>query len=580
MGYGTKTLCFVIVAAALAAMAVFLRPGASVDAIHDDQGQSFFPRLTNVADAAEIEVRTMDRLTGAIKVLEMRRRDGKLLITSHEDYPADMWTSLDRLPQFISLKREVVVTDAPNQHANYGVLDPTDPKARGREGTGRRYTFLDAGGLKLADVIIGKEVPNRPGFCYARVPDVDRVYETAIDLKMSYPVGQNNWLDSDFADWIDIDPMKFSEQQITSIRLNRYDVEERQQVQEIAPGFTVRGGEEITLVGREVVVLDRNPEKSTWSLRDMDTANEELLSDVAAEIARSIDTLTIEGATRKPEILTELEAAGKLAAPIPADKLNLPRGGRVIPLPTPKRTVTGFILDPNSGTVFSNLGEVIMELNSGLRYVIRIGELSHTFGQGEGDASTPATTTTSAGQVLRYVMLEVDYDDALMPEPTVPVRPQILIDDDERKKAEATPKPEGASPPSPDGSTPPKPEGDTPNDQETPDPAIPVQPATDAPAAPTDGVVAPPVVDPAAEEAKRAHEEAVRKASNDYSQAMSKYTSERESWEKKKKENSQRMQELRARYKDWIFLMSEDLMSKLQTSRADLVKPKATNQGG
>lgn len=599
-----KTSIFVLTAAVLVVLAIWLKPGGVSDALYDDQGAEFFPNFKDIASVRELEIRTMDRLTGTIRVLEMQRGDKGWLISSHNDYPADMLRSTERLASFIGRTKEVVAGDTPGQHAGFGVLDPQDSKSAGKEGVGRRYTFKGAGQVLLADFIVGKPVPKREGYCYVRVPGRDRVYETAMDLKLTYG-GANNWLDTDFTDWVDIDPLKFSEQQILKITLNRYDIQEQRQM------FS----ESVNIVGREVIEVLKQmkgePAKPFWTLADLDPATEEPDQDALLAIARAIDTFTVEGATRKPDDLKSWIEDKKVPfLPVKATEVAAIKGGgnqpgqRLVWVPSFNGSMTGFLMEEAGPRLLSNLGEIIMDLDSGLRYVLRIGELSSVLGgegaaDGEAEAGAAAGGVATSGKINRYVMVDVDWDDSLMPEPMPPVKPQILVEEEERKAREeearkakeeadrkareaAVPEEKPADPADPakpaDPVDPAKPAE---SDQETPAPApeTPPAPAPETPTGTNDDAAAKAAAEAerlAADAAKAAREEDIRKATNDYSQALSKYTSSRDDWNRKKTENTKRMGELKDRYRDWIFLFPEELVAKTLKPRSELVKKKGS----
>ncbi len=565
MGQTGTTLAFIAVAVLLCLAAVTLRPGTAQDTDFSDQGELFYPGFTDMTECRELEIRMADRTTGAVRNLELRFADeGGWRATTHEDFPADMFTSIQRLSAFVGLTKSVVVSDESTSHRLYGVVDPSAQRGAPPADVGRHYTFKDRNRRIIAEYIIGKPVvrDGATGFVYARVPGHDRVYETQLDLTMTYPPGTNNWLDADLTDWIDIDPMKFSQQQIMRIRLNRYDVEE-QPVFPGAPSF----GERISVINREVVDLEFDKDSRKWQVAGTNPETEHVDQEVAKAIAHAIDTLTVEGATRKHPTMQEWMDKGEVAPVVAASELPAPKstgnqpGQRIYWATGGNGLNTGFLLEEHSKRIFSNLGEVIMELDSGLRYTLRIGEVTVSTESKPGETDEEAVSAEA--RALRYVVLEVDWDDALMPEPVAPVKPAILIEEEEREAREkAAQEAQPAEPESnPEGSTP-----EQPSDQEAP--IGPVAPDTPA-AEPTETNVDAPVPDPE-------REERIRVARNEYSQAESKYKRDREKWLRDVENNKKRMTELQDRYRDWVFLFPESLMADVQKSRADIVKPKPT----
>ena len=68
-----------------------------------------------------------------------------------------------------------MVSDSPNDHETYGVVDPDAGKMEaGASGVGKRVTLEDKSGNELAQFIIGKKDPDRPELHFVRVPGQDR----------------------------------------------------------------------------------------------------------------------------------------------------------------------------------------------------------------------------------------------------------------------------------------------------------------------------------------------------------------------------------------------------------------------
>src|SRR5690606_19727979 len=75
----------------------------------------------------------------------------------------------------------------------------------------------DSEGDVLADFVIGKEVPDKDGFRYMRVPGQRRVYavETSADVSAR------------FQDWIETDLLKIDPTSLRRIAVNSYSINER-----------------------------------------------------------------------------------------------------------------------------------------------------------------------------------------------------------------------------------------------------------------------------------------------------------------------------------------------------------------
>jgi hypothetical protein len=113
------------------------------------------------------------------------------------------------------LKKDTVVSDAPQDQAKYGVVDPLDEKAGGLTGRGKRVTLRDANGAIVADFILGKSVPGRAGYRYVRVPGQKRTYAVKTDADPS----------AHFADWVNAGLLRIASAAIRKVTINRYNID-------------------------------------------------------------------------------------------------------------------------------------------------------------------------------------------------------------------------------------------------------------------------------------------------------------------------------------------------------------------
>src|SRR4051812_40528776 len=195
-----KTLAFVATALLLTGMASFRLPGrGGADGFFNDQGEKFFPRFDDSLAATALEVVGYDPQTASATAFKVMQKDGRWVIPSHSDYPAD---AKDRLVKtatgVIDLTKDTIRSDRPEDHKIFGVLDPKDPKATAVEGLGKRVTLYNKSGEVLADFIIGKEVPGHPNQRYVRVPGKTRTYGVNVNVDLS----------TRFSDWIETNLLK------------------------------------------------------------------------------------------------------------------------------------------------------------------------------------------------------------------------------------------------------------------------------------------------------------------------------------------------------------------------------------
>ena len=84
-------------------------------------------------------------------------KDGKWVIPSHYDYPAD---AKDRLAKtaagVMDLTKDTIRSDRAEDQEAMGVIDPLDTKVSALKGRGKRVTLRDTSEKVLADFIIGE----------------------------------------------------------------------------------------------------------------------------------------------------------------------------------------------------------------------------------------------------------------------------------------------------------------------------------------------------------------------------------------------------------------------------------------
>ena len=134
----TKTALFCLVAAVLAVAAVVVDPGAATPEVFSDEGEPFYPDLTDPQAPRAIEVIDYDEVTATAQPLKIEFRDNRWGIPSHHDYPAD---AEDRLPKtaaaLMELRKDIIVSDRVEDHQEYGVVDPFDQTVTSLAGRGQ-----------------------------------------------------------------------------------------------------------------------------------------------------------------------------------------------------------------------------------------------------------------------------------------------------------------------------------------------------------------------------------------------------------------------------------------------------------
>ncbi|GAB4138360.1 MAG: DUF4340 domain-containing protein [Planctomycetota bacterium] len=394
-----KTGLFAAAAVVLLLASALTRPGGVEHKFFSDEGQAFFPEFTDPLQAAALEVIQFDEDSKAAVPFKVARDDkGIWTIPSHSGYPADARTRMARAANMvIGLSKDRVISDNPEDHARYGVVDPLDPSTK-TEGRGVRVTLKDKTDTAIAELIVGKEVEGKMDVHYVRVPDKKRVYATKLRMDLS----------TKFEDWIERDLLKASSWDLSRLVFDNYTVDETR-------GVLVKG---------EKFALFKDDQQK-WKLEGIGDG-EETNEDKAREVADGLTQLKIVGVRKKPSFVTaDLRAATGI------DRVLIQRelGDR------------GYFFLPD-GTLVSNEGDLFAETKKGIRYTLKFGEIVYgtgkavTSGEGEGSKPEPKEGETGPPKVEgnhRYLMITAVFDESLLKKPEGP----RIADDEMAKRKDA-----------------------------------------------------------------------------------------------------------------------------------------------
>jgi len=323
-----KTILFCAAAAALAVAAAMVEPESRAPEIFSDQGQVFFPRLTDPLAARTLEVIEYDETTATARPFKVEFKRGRWTIPSHFNYPAD---AKDRLAKtaaaLVDLKKDQVRSDRIEDHGKHGVIDPLDQKVTHLAGRGKRVTLRDEQGQVLADLILGQPLGEKAGYRYVRLPSQKRVYAVKTDADPS----------AKFEDWIETDLLKVAAPAIRRISIHSYSINESMG----------------RLENVENLVLTR--EKDAWKLAGAERLNVPAVNAMVS----ALDNLKIVGVRTKPTNLTADLKTGGIQMTMEAMTSLRQRG---------------FFITPD-GRLLSNEGEINVETNEGVIYTLRFGEI-------------------------------------------------------------------------------------------------------------------------------------------------------------------------------------------------------------
>ena len=362
MNETTKTLYFVMAAVVMATAAVVIDPSKSTPDIFDDVGELFFADFTDPQAPKSIEVIDYDETTATATPLKVEFTDNKWVIPSHHSYPADAEERLaTTAAALIELRKDRVVSDLAQDHAEYSVVDPLNDQGTSLAGRGKRVKILDGDSNVLADFIVGKQVKDKPGYRYMRVPSQKRTYEVKTEADVS----------ARFQDWIETDLLKVSPFDLRQIEINSYTINERLG----------------RIENRQQTTLTQNDSK--WQL-----GGREPNSDTMSALTKALDNLRIVDVQPKPQGLSADLKAREGIQPTMANFRSLQ--GK------------GFFPNPYTGQILSNEGEIVVDSKNGLRYTLRFGEVA----RGGAEPSSDEENADAEGEgERRYLMVSVDYSE-------------------------------------------------------------------------------------------------------------------------------------------------------------------------
>jgi hypothetical protein len=370
---------FAGVALVLAVIAWAVSPGRVTPEAFMDQGELFFPEFTDPNQATSLEVIEFDQNAGTAKPFKVEFKNGRWTIPSHHGYPAD---GQDRLAKtaagVIDIRKDDFRTNLVADHEACGVIDPLDAESLSLTGRGNRVTLRGSNGETLADFIVGKEVPDRAGFRFVRIPDQNRVYASKMALDIS----------TNFTDWIKTSLLEVKAKSIDRIMMDYYSINEQ--------NYSIQAGERIDLRRR-----DNSWTSSSLAGAQLDTTKVKQLTD-------ALEGLNIVGVRPKPEGLSEaLKSSGKVEMS-QSDQMSLQN--------------KGFYLARQDGRLLSNEGELKAYTDEGVVYTLRFGEVLYGSGLAVTAGVSDNADAAKGGQqqANRYMFLTAEFNEDRFLEPKRP----------------------------------------------------------------------------------------------------------------------------------------------------------------
>jgi len=399
-GIWGRTSLFLLGGAGMLLLGWLAQPRYQSREIKPEAERILFPELTDVQKAASLEVVKYDEELATLQPFKVVQAGGVWVLPSHQNYPADAKDHLAAAAtELVDLESLDVVSSSAADHETYGVIEPDPEKIKpGMVGVGELIEIRDAGGNKLARLVVGKE-DKRPGTSaaggkklrFVRKAGQDPVYRVEIDTSK---------FTTRFDDWIEKDLLKLSPWDVRRAVLDDYSL-----------GAVESGGRiRVEQNRKDRIEVAYDDKDQRWTLARLDAFGggaeakletlgeaEELASPRLNDLRNALGDLKIVDVVRKPAGLSaELKAEEKFTADEEAVRSMQQRG--FLPL--------------KSGDILSTDGETIVGMKDGVEYVLRFGAgTSVGTGSGEDVAADDATG--------RYLLVMARFNESLLEKPVL-----------------------------------------------------------------------------------------------------------------------------------------------------------------
>jgi hypothetical protein len=578
MNTNSQTLKFVIAAAVMAGLAGLTSSLTKPTPIDDfaNVGKPFFADFKDPNLATAVRVVAYNEDTASARVFTVQKKDGTWRIPSHHNYPADGEERLAKTARtLIGVTRGAVASRVAADHERFGVVDPLGEATDTLKGRGQRLTLMKESEIAVADLIIGKKLPEGDNRYYVRHPEEKETYITELDVDIS----------TKFGDWVEADLLKLDRDDLTKLEARSTNVE----------------GE----VYSEVVdaTLSRATSSDDWALGGLNEETEEVNKDDVTAMVNVIDNLKLSGVRRKPEYEGRTILQGDLGIALPPAAAQNPQMVRaVIKLVQNSLVSKGFEVyqnrEANDIRLYAKAGELVASLKDGVQFHMSFGnqfegsddeiEIGGKTAKAEKSdseqkpADPPGSEEASEEEEdenkktkSRYLVVRASFsEDLLGPAPIAPIKPDVPegveVDDKGNvvKPAEVPVKTDDAAAADKAG------DADKPADGE--------EKTVDADAAKSDEPTA---------DAKKADDSAAEKKKDEpnlgdiyqraiekYRADLTKYGTDVKSREEKAEEGRTKVDELNDRFADWYYVITEEDFEKLRLNRDQLVKIKVKEE--
>jgi len=299
---------------------------------------------------------------------EVKQKDGRWIIPSRYNYPAD--GSGGRVGKtaggVLNLRPGPEVTNKPQEHAQYGVVDPESKESVEADARGKRVTVRGADGAALVDLIIGKK-SEVEGLYYVRKAGQDSVCTAKLSIDIS----------TQFKDWVELGLLKVERGSVRMLNVLNYSVD--------------NGG----VQSRVNIKVTKPKDAQDWAAEKL-PEGKLLNTNVIDDVLDELNQLRL--ADVRPMDPNELRENGFHLLPASPEALKLSGGLKV-------QTTQGL------GTILGNDGSLVVGMNDGMSYHMSFGSAT-TAGKSTPD-KTPDPKVPEVKTYNRFLVIFVTYDAAL-----------------------------------------------------------------------------------------------------------------------------------------------------------------------
>lgn len=587
MNNNSQTLKFVVAAAVMAGLAGLTSALTRPTPIDDfaNVGEPFFADFKDPNSATSVRVVAYNEDTASARVFTVENKNGVWRIPSHHNYPADGEEQLAKTARtLIGVKRGAVASRVAADHERFGVVDPLEDGTDTLKGRGQRLTLFKESDIAVADLIIGKKLPEAENRYYVRYPGEKETYITELEVDIS----------TKFRDWVEADLLKLDRDDLTQLQARSTKVEGRDFSEVV----------DATLV--------RQKFSDPWVLDGINEETEEVNKDGVTEMVNVLDNLKLSGVRRKPELAGRPILQGDLGIALPPSAAQNPQiVNQVIDMVQSSLNSKGFLVyenrEENDFRLYAKAGELVASLKDGVQFhmsfgnefegsddEIEIGGSTATSdtedGDGEQKPSDPPgadaegedgknedTEDDEKKTKSRYLIVRASFsEDLLGPAPVEPVKPNIPDGVEVDEEGNVVKPAEDAATESDDAGE----NNDATSEEKADDSTEPADGADDAEtkdAAADDKNPADAATEEKAEEKKEETPDLgaiYQRAIEKYRSDLKKYESDVEAREQEVEEGEKKVDELNDRFADWYYVITEEDFDKLRLSREQLVKAK------